>query len=136
MVSTTPPTARGCALMRDDSRDGWQNKLETYVLTNFEPAWSLLQRVAPLRRLTNRPLINHAILKFPTRPNPFSTIAPYSSWEWLSDRSYRSRPLPPVADDGRPPEEKVAYLFIPSGRGPPCKKSTVMFAYFAQWFPD
>jgi prostaglandin-endoperoxide synthase 2 len=122
--------------MRDTSRDGWQNQVETYVLTNFEPVWSLLQRVEPLRRLTNRTLINHAILKFPTRPNPFSTMAPYSSWESLSDRTYDSRHLPPVAQDGLPPEEEVADLFMRKGETDLCEKSTVMFAYFAQWFTD
>jgi prostaglandin-endoperoxide synthase 2 len=122
--------------MRDRSRDGWQNQLETHVLTNFEPVWSLLQRVEPLRRLTNRALIGRAILKFPTRPNPFSTLAPYSSWESLTDRRYDSRHLPPVGQDGLAPEEKVADLMMRDGAGVECAKSTVMFAYFAQWFTD
>jgi prostaglandin-endoperoxide synthase 2 len=122
--------------MRDTSRDGWQNRLETHVLTNFEPMWSLLQRVEPLRRLTNRTLISRAILKIPTRPNPFSTLAPYSSWESLTDRRYDSRHLPATAQDGLPPEEKVADLFMRRGAGTECEKSTVMFAYFAQWFTD
>src|SRR4051794_11439618 len=110
--------------MRDTSRDGWQNQLETHVLTNFEPVWSLLQRVEPLRRLTNRTLINHAVLKVPTRPNPFSTMAPYSSWESLSDRSYDSRHLPRVAQDGLPPEDEVADLFMRKGETTLCEKST------------
>jgi prostaglandin-endoperoxide synthase 2 len=122
--------------MRDSSRDGRQNRLETYVLTNFEGVWSLLQRVEPLRRATNRALISRAILKIPTRPNPFSTMAPYSSWESLTDRSYDSRHLAPVAQDGLPPEDRVADLFMRRGEGDQCPKSTVMFAYFAQWFTD
>src|SRR6266581_3028911 len=122
--------------MRDTSRDGWQNQLETYVLTNFEPAWTLLQRVEPLRRLTNRTLINRAILKIPTRPNPFSTMAPYSSWESLTDRGFDSRHLPPAAQDGMPAVERVADLFMRRGAGRECPKSTLMFAYFAQWFTD
>jgi prostaglandin-endoperoxide synthase 2 len=122
--------------MRDRSRDGWQNQLETHVLTSFEPVWSLLQRVEPLRKLTNRALIGRAILKFPTRPNPFSTLAPYSSWESLTDRRYDSRHLPPVAQDGLPAEDKVADLMMRRGAGVECAKSTVMFAYFAQWFTD
>src|SRR4051812_4110187 len=122
--------------MRDTSRDGWQNRLETHVLTNFEPMWSLLQRVEPLRRLTNRTLISRAILKIPTRPNPFSTLAPYSSWESLTDRRYDSRHLPATAQDGLPPEGKVAGLFLPRGAGTECEKAAGMFAHFAQGFPD
>jgi prostaglandin-endoperoxide synthase 2 len=122
--------------MRDSSRDGWQNRLETHVLTSFEPVWSVLQRVEPLRRITNRTLIDRAVLKFPTRPNPFSTMAPYSSWESLSDRSFDSRHLPPAPQDGLPPEDRVADLFMRPGAGTECAKSTVMFAYFAQWFTD
>ena len=122
--------------MRDSSRDGWQNRLETHVLTNFEPIWTLLQRVEPLRRPTNRALIGRAILKIPTRPNPFSTMAPYSSWESLTDRRYDGRHLPPAAQDGLPPEDKVADLMMRRGAGAECPKSTVMFAYFAQWFTD
>ena len=35
-----------------------------------------------------------------------------------------------------PDAERVADLFTRSGDGTPCPKSTVMFAYFAQWFTD
>jgi prostaglandin-endoperoxide synthase 2 len=122
--------------MRDRSRDGWKNQLETHVLTNFEPLWHFAQRVEPLRRIVNRTLIDSAILKIPTRPNPFSTMAPYSSWESLTDRRYDSRHLPPVAQDGKPAEERVADLFMRRGEGTECPKSTLMFAYFAQWFTD
>ena len=123
--------------MRDDSRDGWQNKLETYVLTNFEPAWSLLERVAPVRRLTNRALINHAILKFPTRPNPLSTMAPYTSWASLTDRTLR-RPPPAAGGAGRAAAGRGRSRTCSARRARrvPCAKSTVLFAYFAQWFTD
>ena len=35
-----------------------------------------------------------------------------------------------------PDAERVADLFTRSGDGTPCPKSTVLFAYFAQWFTD
>src|SRR4051794_21824145 len=120
--------------MRDTSRDGWQNRLETHVLTHFEPMWSLLQRVEPLRRVTNRTLVSRAILKIPTRPNPFSTMAPYSSWESLTDRRYDSRHLPATAQDGLPPEEQVADLFTRRGPGVEGEKSPVRCPSLAQWF--
>jgi prostaglandin-endoperoxide synthase 2 len=63
-------------------------------------------------------------------------MAPYSSWESLTDRRYDGRHLPPAAQDGLPPEDKVADLMMRRGAGAECPKSTVMFAYFAQWFTD
>lgn len=126
-----------CAIVtRSRERDGWANRLQSYVLTNFEPAWEFLHARPRLRRLTNHALINSAVLKMPTRPNPLSTLAPYSSWSSLTDRTYSSRHLPPVAARDLPSDEHVADLFMRSGDGTQCPKSTVLFAYFAQWFTD
>jgi len=63
----------------------------------------------------------------PTRPNPFSTLAPYTSWSSLTDRTYSSRHLPAVAARDLPDEQRVADLFMRSEDGTPCPKSTVMF---------
>jgi prostaglandin-endoperoxide synthase 2 len=121
---------------RSRERDGWANRLQSYVLTNFEPVWEFLHSRPRLRRPVNRALINSAVLTMPTRPNPFSTLAPYTSWSSLTDRNYSSRHLPAVAARDLPDEQRVADLFMRSGDGTPCPKSTVMFAYFAQWFTD
>jgi prostaglandin-endoperoxide synthase 2 len=121
---------------RSRERDGWANRLQLYVLTNFEPVWKFAHSRPWLRRPVNRALINSAVLTMPTRPNPHSTLAPYTSWSSLTDRTYASRHLPEVAARDLPSEEQVADLFLRSGDGTPCPKSTVMFAYFAQWFTD
>jgi prostaglandin-endoperoxide synthase 2 len=121
---------------RSRERDGWQNQLQAYVLTNFEPVWEFLHSRPRLRRLTNHALINSAVLTMPTRPNPLSTLAPYTSWSSLTERTYSSRHLPPVAAREEPDAERVADLFTRSGDGTPCPKSTLLFAYFAQWFTD
>jgi heme peroxidase len=121
---------------RSRERDGWANRLQFYVLTNFEPVWKFAHSHPRLRRRVNRALIDSAVLTMPTRPNPLSTLAPYTSWSSLTDRTYSSRHLPPVAARDLPSEERVADLFLRSGDGTPCPKSTVMFAYFAQWFTD
>src|SRR5262245_22433021 len=122
--------------MRDTARDGVLNRLEFHALTSCEPAWEFAQRRPKLRRAVNKLLIDNAILKLPTRPNPLSTMAPYSSWASLTDRRYDSRHLPPASQDGLPEAERVAALFKRQGEGELCPKSTVMFGYFAAWFTD
>src|SRR3954471_19043888 len=123
-------------MTRSTARDGWLNELQFHVLTNYEPVWEFLQRRPALRRVTNHALINSAVGYVPTRPNPLSTLAPYTSWSSLTDRRYDSRHLPPAAADGLPPEDAVADLFIRRGEDILCPKSTVLFAYFAAWFTD
>lgn len=123
---------------RSTVNDGFANKLEFYVTTHFGAAWSLAQRIPPVRRRLNRALINSAVLKIPTRPNPFSTLAPYTSWRSLTDRTFASRHLPPRDDAATdlPPAERVADLFMRDSDTALCPKSTVLFQYFAQWFTD
>jgi prostaglandin-endoperoxide synthase 2 len=123
-------------MTRSTARDGWLNQLQFHVLTNYEPVWEFLQRRPVLRRAANRALINSAITYIPTRPNPLSTLAPYTSWSSLTDRRYDARHLPPAPQDGLPPAEAVADLFVRRGEDKLCPKSTVMFAYFAEWFTD
>ena len=124
--------------MRDTRNDGLGNRLETAVLTRGEPVWRAVQRVRPLRRRLNRFLINRAILKTKTRPYPLSTLALYTSWDSLTDRTYSGRHLPPTSlpADRRPTPEEAADLFVRSGETRLCPKSTVLFALFAQWFTD
>jgi len=122
--------------MRSTARDGFLNRLEVHGLTSCEPRGRSCSGGPSCQRAANKLLIDNAILKLPTRPNPLSTMAPYSSWSSLTDRRYDSRHLPPAAQAGLPDAERVAALFA---RGPEtklCPKSTVMFAYFAQWFTD
>jgi prostaglandin-endoperoxide synthase 2 len=121
-----------------DIRYGVANRVETFLTTNLPGLWALVQRVPALHRRVNAVLINRAILKIPTRPNPLSTLAGYTSWASLTDRTYDSRHLPPAeAAPGRhPAAEAVAGLFNRAGEMTPCEKSTVLFPYFAAWFVD
>jgi len=123
-------------MSRSTARDGLFNQLQFHALTHYEPVWEFLSRRPAPRRFTNRALINSAVQYVPTRPNPFSTLTPYTSWASLTDRGYDSRHLPPAPQDGLPPAEAVAELFVRRGEDTLCPKSTVMFAYFAQWFTD
>ncbi|TXK42361.1 peroxidase family protein [Nonomuraea sp. C10] len=125
-------TARGVA------SDGLVNRLRFLALTSGRPFWDLLQRVDPVRRRVNATLIDQAIREMPPRPEPLSTMAGYTSWASLTDRTYSGRHLPPitVADDRRPTPERAAELFTRGESMIHCPRSTVLFAYFAQWFTD
>ena len=121
-----------------DIRYDIANRVETYATTNLPGLWKLVQRVPAVHRRVNGLLIDRAILKIPTRPNPLSTRAGYTSWASLTDRTYDSRHLPPAdaAQASHPPAEEVAALFNRQGEMTPCEKSTVLFPYFAEWFVD
>jgi prostaglandin-endoperoxide synthase 2 len=110
-----------------------------YALTHFAGLWNLVQKVPFLRRWINATLINSDILKLRPRPSALSTMAPYTSWASLTDRTYSSRHLPPVprAPGSLPPVNDVVELFRRAkGAMKPAPKSTVLFPCFAQWFTD
>lgn len=125
----TPDTGK-----RDTSKDGFKNKAELWVLTHGGPVWRAVQK-SPLEHLVNRVLVNSGINKTEPRPYRLSTKTAYTSWDTLTDKSYNSRSLPAVPQDGLPAVEDVAALFR-RDEEIPCEKSTVLFAYVAQWFTD
>ncbi len=140
---TAPPTLRKARRMarengRDTSRDGADNRRETFFLTHWGPLWWLAQRNSKIDRILNGRLVNSASAKMPYRPNPFSTMSTYTSWASLTDKKFSSRHLPaaaPVPD--LPAVDEVADMFArPDGEFTPCPKSTVLFSYFAAWFTD
>jgi prostaglandin-endoperoxide synthase 2 len=114
------------------------NRIESWLTTNLPGVWKTIERYPAVYRRVNAVLIDRAILKIPTRPNPLSTLADYTSWRSLTDRSYDSRHLPPVEAPPAdlPQAEAVAGLFNRQGEMTPCQKSTVLFPYFAEWFVD
>lgn len=123
---------------RKTTRDGIANRAELLLTTRCEPLWRAVQANGFLRRTTNRLLIDRAVQKMAPRPDPLSTRAPYTSWSSLTDRRYDGRHLGPVPDghEDLPSPEQTAELFRRPGETVLCPKSTVLFAYFAQWFTD
>ncbi|MEU6795542.1 peroxidase family protein [Nonomuraea wenchangensis] len=123
---------------RSIATDGLANRLRFLALTNGRPLWDLLQAGRPLRSRINASLIDHAIREMPPRPEPLSTMAGYTSWASLTDRTYSGRHLPPVParEGNRPAPEIAGGLFARGESMIPCPRSTVLFAYFAQWFTD
>ena len=86
-----------------DIRLDLANRIETWLTTNLAGLWKAVQRFPAVHRRVNAVLIDRAILKIPTRPNPLSTLADYTSWHSLTDRSYDSRHLPPADGSLRGP---------------------------------
>ncbi|MFC4529725.1 peroxidase family protein [Sphaerisporangium dianthi] len=123
---------------RSIATDGAANRLRFLALTHGRPLWELAQRLGPVRRHLNASLIDHAVREMPPRPEPLSTMADYTSWSSLTDRTFGGRHMPPVAGagHGRPTPERAAGLFARGDTMIPCPRSTVLFAYFAQWFTD
>lgn len=120
-------------------KDGVRNRVEFWSTTHLGWLWGRVQTSRFLRRLANRWLIDRAVEKMPPRPDPLSTLAAYSSWASLTDERYDGRHLGPVCDgiDELPSVERVTELFLRAPRHfELCEKSTVLFAYFAQWFTD
>ncbi|MDQ3675455.1 MAG: heme peroxidase, partial [Actinomycetota bacterium] len=129
-TNSAPPETAG----RDTSKDGLANRLELWALTHGAGLWRAIQK-GPLEGPFNRLLINSGIEKVEPRPYRLSTKAPYTSWDTLTDKSYNTRSLAAVSQDGLPDVKDVAKLFEREDEIP-CEKSTVLFAYVAQWFTD
>ena len=141
---------------RDTSRDGFKNKLETFALTGLKPIWDFIQSKDALKKIVNKTIVNNAVLKIPTRPYPFSTKSPYTSWESLTERNYSGLHLPPLDwkpsadknytgfnlaptekfEKNLPPVEELAVLYKKTGETQYSPKSTLLFPYFVQWFTD
>jgi len=121
---------------RSRAKDGLKNQAVLYALTHAPSLWQRAQGIRPLEQRVNRWLINSGIKNAPPRPYRLSTLAPYTSWASLTDQTYNARQLPPrPLPAGLPPAEEVAELFRRETTIE-CPKSTVLFAYFAQWFTD
>ena len=105
--------------------------------THFRGFWSLVNRSLTLRRWLSKRAINGAIRRGPFRPHPLSLLSDYTSWDSLTDRSYTGRHLPPVPPSAPPPIDQVVKLFAyRNNTWKRSAKSTLLFAYFAQWFTD
>ncbi|MEA2137243.1 MAG: prostaglandin-endoperoxide synthase 2, partial [Solirubrobacteraceae bacterium] len=84
--------------------------------------------------------INALIGRIEPRPNPLSTMASYTSWASLTDRTWSSRHLPAAAmhrspTEGPPTSAAVASSFR-RDEMVESPKTTVLFTYFAQWLTD
>jgi prostaglandin-endoperoxide synthase 2 len=114
-----------------------KDRLKSYILTHFRPLWYLANNWSWLEKRVNRIFINSVVDAAPTRPHPFSTRSPYTSWDSLTDRSWNGRHLPAKQWGAQPDVNAVADLFMrPKGKPKLSPKSTLLFPSFAQWFTD
>jgi prostaglandin-endoperoxide synthase 2 len=118
-------------------REGLRNPVELWIGRHGPRLWALIGAPwSPLRSPTNRRIVNRFAYRMRPRPDPLSTMAPFTSWVSLTDRRYSARHLPPVSQDGRPDVAQVEELFHLDGRQRLSQKSTLLFPHFAQWFTD
>jgi prostaglandin-endoperoxide synthase 2 len=106
--------------------------------SRFRPVWRALQSAPPTERVVNRWLINKGVTVVPPRPYRLSTKADYTSQDTLTDKTYNTRQLPPrESGSGGPlPDPTAVVELFRREKFIPCEKSTVLFAYVAQWFTD
>ena len=141
-VLTWEITTRDIRVPRDPRwrRPARRRPAVAYASTHFPRLWRLVQRSPRLVRYGNRKAINSVVARIEPRPNPLSTMGPYTSWASLTDKSFSSRHLPPAPrtalQEGLPPSAAAASLFQRGEEMVPCPKSTVLFSFFAQWFTD
>ena len=103
----------------------------------FSAAGSVIDGWAWLSGEASAAIVNQSVQVTRNRPHPFSTVANYTSWQSLTDRTYLARHLPPAIVPRTPPEQEVSALFQrPAGQQRLSKKSTCLFPAFAQYLTD
>ncbi|WP_417204919.1 peroxidase family protein [Antarctobacter sp.] len=120
---------------------GW---IATRALLQLQRPWvaRMVEAVPFLHRRLNALLINRIVTQARSRPHPFSTLSPYTSWSSLTDRTWAGRHLG-VSDldqaslPGWEGESGLKPLFErPDGSQTMCPKSTCLFPAFAQYLTD
>lgn len=71
-------------------------------------------------------------------PTPsYGPVSDYTSWNSLTNKKFSSRHLPPSPDESKASIDEVARLFQrPSDNDTDLDRSSLLFAFFAQWFTD
>lgn len=124
---------------------------------------SIVSKASPLRPLASRFAINHFASRTSARPRPFSLwseapkptpvdqqgpVSDYTCWPGLTNRRFSGRHLPPADaayvaalpedaayDAGQQKSGQVTALFERHGEMK-SDRSSILFAFFAQWFTD
>ena len=90
-----------------------------------------------LEKKINAWAINDTVNVCRHRPHPWSTVHDYVSWTSLTDQHWSARHLPAAYREGLPAPEVLKDFFVrKQGTQELCKKSTCLFAAFAQYLTD
>lgn len=116
--------------------NGLSNWLGRFFRRNPQ-LWQAILLIGWLKKWLNRKLIERCAGRGFPRPRPFSLRQPFTSWPALTDQTYTGRQLAedPVIRD-RPDTADLMPLFRREGNEIPSQDTSVLFAYFAQWFTD
>lgn len=96
-----------------------------------------LTRIRCIRRFISDFYINKQAYSVTSRPRPFSTMAPYTTWRSLTDRTFTGRHLPEAENQNLPSIEKVVDLWRrKDNKEIPSANTSMLFSFFAQWFTD
>lgn len=119
----------------------WMGKLGDKLMGLLRVPWIVraIEAVPPLHRWINRLVINKIVGQARSRPHPFSTMTPYTSWLSLTDRVWAGRHLgiSKIDQASLPAPERLTELFKrPEGEQRLCPKSTCLFPAFAQYLTD
>ena len=103
----------------------------------FGEVGEVIDGFAWLSGAASKLVVNQAVTTTRNRPHPWSTYAPYVTWDGLTDRSYLARHLPAAEVPVQPDPVQVRRLFQrPAGQGRLSNKSTCLFPAFAQYLTD
>lgn len=108
------------------------------ILIRFPWIVRAITSIRWIRRLISDFAINKQVNSVKPRPRPFSMIAPYTTWRGLTDRSFTGRHLPEMEENQNLPDvKKIVELWRrKENKEIPSKNSSLLFAFFAQWFTD
>lgn len=134
-----PPVLRG--MKRSSMLKRIIAAIGAWALGLLQKPWiaRLIEAVPFLHSWVNALVINRIVGQGRSRPYPFSTMTPYTSWSSLTDRTWSGRHLgvSKIDQDSLPDPEALKTLFArPDGTQRLCPKSTCLFPTFAQYLTD
>lgn len=124
---------------RDTSKDGFFFRIQYYALGHFRAFWNLVNKSLFLRRCIAKYFVSTKTSLLPNQPFPLTTMAPYTSWDSLTDKTYNARYLPPnpAYNAQLPPVEEVVKLFVRDPyKKPIAPNISMLLPSFASWVLD
>ena len=109
-----------------------------WVANRFPWITRVVLRITWLRRFISDAFINWQAYSTNPRPRPFSLASSYTTWQSLTDKTFTGRHLPEAeGDQNLPSMEKVVDLWRrKENKEIPSVDTSILFAFFAQWFTD